>query len=116
MITNGKVNFIAVLLLICISGYSQNSVPRTLLPEKIVDEFIGEASGERAMNHIIEMAAYIHDRPAKEYSGQFFETEYIMSKLKEYGLDGAKLYTYPGGKTWDGISATLWEVKPLISK
>ncbi|MCK7538763.1 MAG: hypothetical protein MZV63_51335 [Marinilabiliales bacterium] len=46
----------------------------------IINELIGEASGERAMNHIIEMAAYIHDRPASEYSGYFFETQYILEQ------------------------------------
>jgi hypothetical protein len=97
-------------------SYSQNSVPRPLLNTATVNEILGEASGERAMNHIIEMAAYIHDRPASEYSGQFFETEYLMSKLRQYGIDGAKVNSYKGGQTWDGISATLWEVSPERSK
>ena len=94
----------------------QNSVPRTLLPGRITDELAGEASGERAMNHIIEMGAYIHNRPSTEYSGFFSETEYVMGKLKEYGLEGALVNKYPGGSTWDGIKATLWEVSPGISK
>jgi hypothetical protein len=106
------VSTIAFYLLICVTGLAQNSTPRALLPEKIIDEIIGEASGERAMNHIIEMAAYIHDRPASEYSGYFFETQYVLDKMKEYGLEGAMVNTYPGGKTWDGIKATLWEVSP----
>lgn len=62
------------------------------------------------------MAAYIHDRPASEYSGYFFETQYVLNKMKEYGLEGAVVNTYPGGKTWDGIKATLWEVSPGRSK
>jgi hypothetical protein len=86
------------------------------LPDRIIDEMIGEASGERAMDHIIEMAAYIHDRPASEYSGYFFETQYILNKLQEYRLEGAVVNKYPGGKTWDGIKATLWEVSPGLSK
>lgn len=94
----------------------QNSVPRTLLQSAIVDELIGEASGERAMNHVYEMAAYIHDRPAPEYSGEFFETRYVLDRLKEYGLEGVVLNKYKGGSTWDGISATLWEVSPGRSK
>ncbi len=105
----------AALIYIC-SIYGQNSEPRALLPQKITDELIGEASGERAMNHIIEMAAYIHDRPASEYSGYFFETQYVLDKLKEYGLEGAVVNKYPGGQTWDGIKATLWEVSPGRSK
>jgi aminopeptidase YwaD len=106
----------AVLLLLSITLSGQNSTPRTLLKESIVDELIGEASGERAMNHIYEMAAYIHDRPASEYSGYFFETQYILDKLKEYGLEGAVVNKYPGGNTWDGVMATLWEVSPGKSK
>jgi aminopeptidase YwaD len=105
-----------ILILIPINVTGQNSVPRSLLPSNTVYELTGEASGERAMNHIIEMAAYIHNRPASEYSGQFFETDYIMGKMKEYGLEGASLNKYPGGTAWDGIKATLWEVKPSISK
>lgn len=102
--------------LISVTCFGQNSVPRTLLPDKTIDEMIGEASGERAMNHIIEMAAYIHDRPAEEYSGYFFETQYVLNKLEEYGIEGATVSTYPGGKTWDGVKATLWEISPGLSK
>jgi aminopeptidase YwaD len=116
MKTNRITVVVTTLFLFCAGMYGQNSVPRALLPEKITDEFIGEASGERAMNHIIEMAAYIHDRPASEYSGNFFETQYIYDKLKEYGLEGVVINRYPGGKTWDGIKATLWEVSPGRSK
>jgi aminopeptidase YwaD len=107
---------LTTLFLFCAGIYGQNSVPRTLLPEKVTDEFIGEASGERAMNHIIEMAAYIHDRPASEYSGNFFETQYMFDRMKEYGLEGAIINRYPGGKTWDGVKGTLWEVSPGKSK
>jgi len=98
--------------LICLQSKGQNSNLRTLLPDNMIDELIGEASGEKAMNHIIDMAAYIHDRPSSEYTGDFFETEYILGKLKEYNLEGATVDKYPGGKTWDGVKATLWEVSP----
>ncbi len=107
---------IALLYFVCQSVNGQNSVPRTLLQDDITDEFIGEASGERAMNHIYEMAAYIHDRPASEYSGYFFETQYVLDKMQEYGLDGIKVYKYPGGVTWDGIKGSVWEVSPGRSK
>jgi aminopeptidase YwaD len=106
----------SVLLLMCAGVSAQNSIPRTLLPGNIVDEFIGEASGERAMNHIYEMAAYIHDRPASEYSGYFFETQYVLDRMKEYGLEGAVVNKYPGGTTWDAVKASLWEVSPGKSK
>jgi hypothetical protein len=106
---------LVITIIVATSASGQNSVPRSLLPSKIIYELSGEASGERAMNHIIEMAAYIHDRPSTEYSGQFYETDYVMGKLIEYKIE-AVLNRYPGGTTWDGIRATLWETKPLISK
>ena len=104
----------AFILIVTITG--QNSIPRTLLPGNIVDELIGEASGERAMNHIYEMAAYIHDRPASEYSGYFFETQYVLDRMKEYGLEGAVVNKFHGGTTWDGVKGSLWEVSPGKSK
>jgi aminopeptidase YwaD len=108
--------FFGVALFMFLSTNGQNSTPRTLLPGNVTDEMIGEASGERAMNHIYEMAAYIHDRPSSEYSGYFFETQYIFDRIKEYGLEGAIVNKYPGGTTWDGIKGTLWEVSPGRSK
>lgn len=106
----------AAVLFLCLTVIGQNSTPRTLLPENIIDEMIGEASGERAINHIYEMAAYIHDRPAAEYSGYFFETQYVLDKMKEYGLEGVVVNKYPGGTTWDGVKGSLWEVSPGKSK
>ncbi len=112
-----KPNFLLALMLPAfINTGAQNSVPRTLLPETIVDEMIGEASGERAMNHIIEMGAYIHDRPSTEYSDLLFESRYVLNKMKEYGLEGTDVKKYSGGSTWDGIKATLWEISPGKSK
>jgi aminopeptidase YwaD len=105
---------VSMFLILSVSG--QNSIPRTLLPGKIIDEFIGEASGERAMNHIYELAAYIHDRPSSEYSGYFFETQYIFDRMKEYGLEGTVINKFPGGTTWDGVKGSLWEVSPGKSK
>ena len=79
---------ITTLLFLFFTCSGQNSKLRFLIPENIIDEIIGEASGERAMNHIYELAAYNHDRLATEYSGYFVETQYIYDKLKEYGLAG----------------------------
>ena len=81
-----------------------------------MDEIIGEASGERAMIHIIEMGAYNHNRPAEEYSGNFFETDYVIGELEKYGLSEITVNRYEGGSYWDGISGELWEISPNTSK
>ncbi|MCF8223156.1 MAG: DUF4910 domain-containing protein [Bacteroidales bacterium] len=113
-----KISFLTIFTILnfLFTASAQNSQYRSLLPEKIMDEIIGEASGETALMHIIEMGAYNHNRPASEYSGNFFETDYVISRLRDYGLEGIKVNRYPGGKYWDGISGELWEVSPGLSK
>lgn len=107
---------VVLALLTVTTAQAQNSSLKYLLPERVLDGFIGRASGETALNHIIEMGAYIHDRPVSEYSDILFESDYVLKKLKEYGLEGAEVKRYPGGTTWDGISGELWEVSPGRSK
>ncbi|WP_372651582.1 M28 family peptidase [Draconibacterium sp.] len=85
----------------------------TLLPPEVMDEIIGESSGETAINHVIEMVGYQRNRPASEYgSANFREGKYVLDKLNEYGIAGAEIERFEGGKTWDGIKGELWEVEP----
>jgi len=88
----------------------------TLLPPEIMDEIIGETSGETAWNTIMETGGYNKDRLAAEYAGTFYEARYIYDQLQRYGLPGADLVRFPGGEVWDGIKGELWEVSPLRQK
>ncbi len=109
---------IIVIILFCLGAVAaaQNSTLKYLLAERIIDEFAGRASGETALNHIIEMGGYIHDRQLSEYTGTLFETEYIYRKLGEYGIEDAEVIKYPYGTTWDGVSGELWEISPRRTK
>lgn len=85
----------------------------TLLQTTLMDEIIGEASGETAFNHIQEMGSYNRNRPTEEYATTLWEAQYVLNKLKEYGLEGAKIERFPtSSQTWDGISGELWETSP----
>lgn len=85
----------------------------TLLNQSVMDEIIGEASGETAYNHILEMGAYNRNRPLSEYQTMLWEAEYVLSKLHEYGFQDAKVERFESGRqTWDGIRAELWEIEP----
>lgn len=85
----------------------------TLLPEEQMDEIIGESSGETALNHAIEMVGYQRNRPASEYGASTFrESAYVLKKLKEYGIQQAKIERFEGRETWDGIKGELWEIEP----
>jgi len=105
---------IAVVLLACGAAIAQMTpwLIWTLLPEEQMDEIIGEASGETAWNTIMETGGYNKDRLADEYAGTFYESQYIYDQVKRYGLPGAELVRFPGGKTWNGIKGELWEIKP----
>jgi aminopeptidase YwaD len=90
----------------------------TFLSQNIMDEIVGESSGENAWNAIMETGGYDKDRPASEYgpASMFHETKFYLDKVKEYGLSGAALERFPGGTTWDGIKGELWETQPIRQK
>ena len=89
----------------------------TLLEAEVMDEIVGEASGETAWNTIMETGGYNKDRLAPEYGdGTFYEARYILDKLQEYGIPGAEIVRYPGGEVWDGMEGELWEVSPRRQK
>lgn len=89
----------------------------TLLDPDVMDEIIGEASGETAWNTIMETGGYNKDRLAEEYGdGTFYEARYIYDMLLQYGIPGADLVRFPGGEVWDGVEGELWEVSPMRQK
>ena len=97
----------------------------TFLQQNIMDEIIGESSGENAWYAVMETGGYDKDRPASEYgpSSMFHETRFYLDKVKEYGMSGVELARYnspsPSGSqatTWDAVKGELWETQPLRQK
>ena len=88
----------------------------SLMAEKYYDLIVGESSGDRAFYHILDIAPYERDRKAEDYKGLFMESKYVVDKLKSYGFADATTELLGKTKTWDGVSATLWEVSPNTSK
>jgi aminopeptidase YwaD len=86
------------------------------LPPQILEMIAGESSGERAYQDLIELTGYNRPRPLSEYSGTLFESEYIVSKLKSYGIASAKIERFGKTTTWKGLEGTLWETEPTLSK
>jgi hypothetical protein len=84
----------------------------TFLPQARMDEIVGEASGETAFNNVMAMCGFPRNRPSAEYAGTLAEAQYVLDRLKDYGLAEAAILRYPGGETWDGVKGELWEVKP----
>ena len=88
----------------------------SLMAEKYYDLIVGESSGDRAFYHILDIAPYERDRKSEDYKGLFMESKYVVGKLKDYGFVDATTELLGKTKTWDGVSATLWEVSPNTSK
>jgi len=87
-----------------------------LLPDNVIDYFIGESSGERAFNHITELSEYNRQRNASEFSGTLMESQYVVDKLKEYGLSDVNIERFGKSNSWRGVTGTLWEVSPNKEK
>lgn len=109
-------SFFAIVWIVCSMVATAQLTPfyqYTLLPQNQMDEIIGETSGETALHHAIEMVGYQRNRPFEEYGKSTFrESEYVLNRLKEYGLPGAQIERFDGGQAWDGIKGELWEVSP----
>jgi aminopeptidase YwaD len=88
----------------------------TLLEPAVMDEIIGESSGETAWNSVVELGGYNKFRYPEEYATTFYETQYVYDQLKLYGIPGAEIVRFPGGQVWDGIKGELWEVSPMRQK
>jgi aminopeptidase YwaD len=87
-----------------------------LLPDNIIDYFIGESSGERAYNHIIELSEYNRKRTASEFSDTLMESAYVVNKLKSYGVPDIKIERFDKTQSWNGLMGSLWEVSPHNEK
>ena len=97
---------------------AQDGPSRTLLAPDILRAIVNEASGELALQNEIYLAGVNRNRKAEEYQKGYFETAFILDRLREYGIDDAAILDLPvGGKTtWDAEAAELWIVQPELRK
>ena len=105
---------LAALVLLSIPAFAQYTpwLYWTFLPKAQMDEIVGESSGETAWNTVAEINAFNRQRFAEEFTGNFFETQVVVRKLKSYGLEGVEIATFPGGPAWVAVKGELWETKP----
>ncbi|MCL2738887.1 MAG: M28 family peptidase [Bacteroidales bacterium] len=106
----------ALTVALTISAQINSTKQWVMMPERTYDYIVGEASGERALRSIMDLASYERNRTDAEYKGTLHEISYIMKMLHEYGLDNIRLENVAKADTWNGISASLWEVSPTIQK
>jgi len=90
----------------------------TLLPANFLQAIIHEASGDLALQNEIFLTAVNRNRPPAEYTSGYFETRFLLEKLKEYGITQAEIVELPtrAKTTWDAEMAELWLTKPTVQK
>ncbi len=112
-----RIPFVIALILV-MAGLApvtaQDAPPRTLLPPDILRAIVDEASGELALQNEIFLAGVNRNRKPEEYQKGYFETAFVLDKLREYGLADAAIIDLPvrGKTTWDAEAAELWIVEP----
>ncbi len=104
----------ALLPLLCAVRYSSGQ-STLLLPDKVVQAIIAQASGDIALHNEIVLGPFERIRPEKEYTGLFHETEYLLGKLKDYGFSDVRVEQFDAtGTQWAARSARLTMLSPTV--
>src|SRR5436190_8810049 len=111
-----KALFIAAIAVAGVSATAQEKEDRTLLSTGQMNAIINEASGERAMHHVLQLVPYQFVRPPSEYQGHFREAEVMAKLAKEYGYSNVTIEDYPTGQTWQPTAGELWVTTPRAEK
>src|SRR5437868_4826709 len=95
---------VIVLGVLCLAGagavIAQEREDRTLLTQAQMTAIINEASGERAMHTVLELAPYQRVRPTEEYQGHFQESNVMARLAKEYGFSNITIESFEEGQAW----------------
>jgi aminopeptidase YwaD len=107
---------IAAIAALGAAAVAQEKEDRTLLSPAQMNAIINEASGERAMHHLLQLVPYQFVRPPSEYQGHFRESEVMARLAKEYGFTNVTIEDYPTGQTWQPVVGELWMTSPRAEK
>jgi len=94
------------------------SVPETVLPRPVLQDIINEVSGDLAFQNEVLLGGVYRNRLPQEYGSAYFEADFILKKLREYGIENSETIDLPtrSEKTWDAETAELWITKPKLDK
>jgi len=107
----------ALLVAGAVSPRAQEAEDRTLLPWDQMRAIMNEASGERAMHHVLELVPYPRVRQHAEYEGHFHESEVMVNFAREYGFSDVGIESFPsGGQLWQPTRGELWIMEPQPRK
>ena len=97
-----------------VRSVAQEREDRTLLPWDQLRAIINEASGDRALQAVLEMVPYPRMHTKAEYEGQFRESEVMARLAREYGFSNVEIEVFPqgAGRMWQATVAELWITAP----
>ncbi len=98
-------------------AFTQEREDRTLLSWAEMRAIINEASGERAVHHVLELVPYPRVRSRAEYEGHFRESEVMARLAREYGFSNVEIESFPApARSWYASQAELWMAEPESRK
>ncbi len=95
---------------------TQEKEDRTLLNWEQMRAIINEASGERALHHVLELVPYPRVRSREEYQGHFRESTVMERFAREYGYRHVEIESFPSAPSWYASRGELWIVAPESRK
>ncbi|MBP1660039.1 MAG: hypothetical protein H6P95_1231, partial [Candidatus Aminicenantes bacterium] len=108
------------LSLVLLGAFAAQDTPPRPAPgaPDVLRAIVNEASGELALQNEIHLTGVNRNRKAEEYQTGYFESAFILEKLREYGIDEAAVIDLPAEDrtAWDAESAELWTVEPELAK
>ena len=75
---------------------------------------MNEVSGDVALQNEIFLTGVNRNRLPEEYLKGFYEADFILKKLKEYGIKESEIIDLPtrDKTTWDAEMGELWTIEP----
>ncbi|HWK35926.1 M28 family peptidase, partial [Sphingomonas sp.] len=103
----------ALALAAATSAVAQEREDRTLLSQEQMTSIINEVSGDRMMQHVLELVPYQRVRPPSEYDAPYRESRVISEKAKEYGFTNVIVETFGDvPQAWQPTVGELWLTTP----
>ena len=89
------------------------NLPKTPLPQPVLDLLANEVSGQMAFNNEVRLAGAPWMRTAAELKDSFFETQAVYDIVRSYGVETTQIERYPREQKADYPTAgELWVTAP----
>src|SRR5271169_4577905 len=89
-----KILVLVLVVLAAGTAFTQEREDRTFLNWDQMRSIINEASGDRAMHHVLELVPYPRVWDRAEYTGHFRESEVMARFAKEYGYSNVEIESF----------------------